>query len=87
MARMLRTINVGMACMAGVASGYYIFEPLVRSAAELQQEQEAEIERIAEAVEEPVSHVRECLKADAKDLEWSFTDLLWDTFIPTRKAK
>jgi hypothetical protein len=54
----LREISVGMAMMCGVASGYYIFEPVVRSAAAEQRARLNEIKEIAELAEEPIDDVK-----------------------------
>ena len=58
MSRMLRDINVGVAIMVGVTSGYYIYEPLVRKHAQQRAVAEAELAEAASAAEEPLEHVR-----------------------------
>lgn len=57
MSRALRDINVGIAIMCGVASGYYIFDPVVRAAGEEYQQKKTEAREISEAVREPVEAV------------------------------
>jgi hypothetical protein len=54
----LREVSVGMAMMSGVASGYYIFEPVVRSAAAQQTAQLNEMAEIAELTGEPIDDVK-----------------------------
>lgn len=58
MSRMLRDINVGVAIMVGVSSGYYIYEPLIRKHALERERAEAELAEAAAAAEEPVERVR-----------------------------
>jgi hypothetical protein len=57
MARALKDINVGLAMMLGVASGYYIYEPLLRKHEIRRRAEQQELEALAEAVEEPVEKV------------------------------
>lgn len=54
----LREVSVGIAMMSGVASGYYIFEPIVRSAAAQQKAQLNEMEEIADLTGEPFDDVK-----------------------------
>lgn len=49
---------MGIAMMSGVASGYYIFEPAVRSAAAQQAAQLDEMKHIANLAEEPFEDVK-----------------------------
>jgi hypothetical protein len=58
MARSLRDINVGIAMMTGVASGYYIFEPVVRAAAERDKAEVVELTAIADVTREPFESVK-----------------------------
>lgn len=57
MSRALRDINVGIAIMCGVASGYYIFDPVVRAAGEEYTQKKAEELEISEAVREPIETI------------------------------
>lgn len=58
MSRALRDINVGIAIMCGVASGYYIFDPVVRAAGEEHKQKKAEEIEIAQVVREPLPYVQ-----------------------------
>ena len=64
MSRVLRDINVGVAMMVGVYSGYYIFEPLIREQEAKRQACEAELAEISEATGEPVAELRKQLAAN-----------------------
>lgn len=57
MSRALRDINVGIAIMCGVASGYYIFDPVVRAAGEEYKQRKTQAREISEAVREPIEAV------------------------------
>jgi hypothetical protein len=59
MARVLRDINVGMAAIVGVCSGYYIFEPEIRKQEIRRRELEEEMHEISEKAREPYSTVKE----------------------------
>ena len=64
MARALRDINVGIAMMVGVASGYYIYEPLIRHREMERRKQQEELEALAAAVEEPVDKLKDAVPPD-----------------------
>eukprot|EP01025_Chloroclados_australasicus_P039419 TRINITY_DN4078_c2_g1_i1.p1 TRINITY_DN4078_c2_g1~~TRINITY_DN4078_c2_g1_i1.p1 ORF type:complete len:237 (-),score=2.36 TRINITY_DN4078_c2_g1_i1:172-792(-) len=67
MVRFLRDINLGMAVMVGVASGYYIFEPFVRKQELLRRECEVELQAISDVTHEPLERVRHDLQRRSKD--------------------
>lgn len=58
MSRALRDINVGIAIMCGVASGYYIFDPVVREVGEEYKRTKAEAREISQVVCEPVESIQ-----------------------------
>ena len=53
--------------IAGVTSGYYIFEPLIREHEVERRAREAELEAVAEAAQEPVAEVRRQMTGDGGD--------------------
>lgn len=59
MARALRDINVGVALMVGVASGYYIYEPLIRQHDFKRRDAEAELREVAKAADVPLERLQQ----------------------------
>lgn len=71
--------------MSGVASGYYIFEPVVRSAAAQQKAELREIEEISDLAREPFEDVKaQHVAASCSRSPFSFSSW-WGTHQQGRK--
>ena len=54
---------MGIALMMGVATGYYIWEPLIRQHEMKRREAEAELRAVAAAADEPFERVQQAAAA------------------------
>jgi hypothetical protein len=71
MARVLKDINVGIAMMVGVTSGYYVYEPLIRQHEIRRRAVQDELEAISEAVGEPVDALQSDIVPNHVNAPWT----------------
>lgn len=71
MARVLKDINIGIAMMAGVTSGYYIYEPLIRKHEMGRRAVQGELEDISEVVGEPVDELQAAIAPNHVNAPWT----------------